>query len=60
MVRLLFETIFACSYCFTGGRLDAYTLFWVNQGLYNLGDGSENIQEGEAHWLKAKGAEMPL
>lgn len=34
--------------------LDAYAVFRMNQGLYNLGEGHENIQEGKVIGWKLK------
>lgn len=46
-MKHLSEVIFACSYFITGVDLDAYFLFGVNQGLYIVGEGWEDAQEGK-------------
>lgn len=38
-LKQLSEKIIACSYCFIGADLDAYALFGVNPGFYNLEEG---------------------
>lgn len=43
--------------CFSllGVGLNACTLFMVNQGLYDFGEGCKNIQEEkEGHWLRLR------
>lgn len=47
LMKHLSKMILVCSYFFIGG-IYAFTLFGVNQGLYNFEERHENIQEGEA------------
>ena len=47
LMKHLSEMILACSYFFIGVDLNAHTLFRVYQGLYNLREEDESIQEGK-------------
>lgn len=56
LMKLVSETTLARSYFFTGGGCEHIQFIQVNLGLYNLGKGHGNIQEGK---LKAEAIEMP-
>lgn len=43
-MKQLSETILACSYFFIGGEFEHVCFIVVIRGLYNFGEGHENIQ----------------
>lgn len=54
-MKQLSETILACSYFFIGGRCKCvYALFRVNRGLFSIGGGHENIEEGKVTGWKLR------
>lgn len=48
LMKWFSETILDCSYFFIQGRFEGRHILEVNQGLYSLGVGCEDIQGGKS------------